>query len=125
MATDQPERLPDISGWTGAPASMTPEEWEAMAIQFRAELGLVPYNVWKNLPAESKEWVGGLVQKRARHIISNLDTVTPGILTAASTTDLVLDERVTLRNTAYLLRVLDALRRGILSTSRADILVPE
>jgi hypothetical protein len=108
------EAFPSHHGWTSARDSLSPEEWEAIAIQFRAAVGIVPYNVWKNLTAESKGWVGGLVQERAQRILGNLDTLIPVNLT--STTDRVVFEDMVpvpgqSRDTAYLLRLVDVLRR--------------
>lgn len=108
------EPLPSQHGWTGSPSNMSSEEWEALAIQFRSEVGIVPYNVWKNLTLESRAWVGGLVQERAQRILDNLDTILPVNLTA--TTDRVVLEAMEAvsgpaRDTAYLLRLVDVLRR--------------
>lgn len=113
-ATVETDPLPSYHGWTGARDSMDPEEWEAIAIRFRAEVGIVPYNIWRHLTPDSKSWIGGLVQERARRILASIDIVTPVNLTA--TTDRFVCETIESdpgqsRDTAYLLRLVAVLRR--------------
>jgi hypothetical protein len=106
---------PSHHGWVGSRDVMAPEEWEAIAIRFRAEVGIVPYNIWRHLTPDSKDWVGGLVQERAQRILANLDAVIPVNLTAA-TNRVAFEDMATARgqsrDTAYLLRLVDAIRRG-------------
>jgi hypothetical protein len=100
-----------VHNWTAPPGSMPAEEWEALAIRFRSEVGIVPYNVWKNLTTESRDWVGGLVQERAQFILANVSTIVPVNLTATSGC-VAFENAVTVsRDTAYLLRLVDILRR--------------
>jgi hypothetical protein len=97
-----------------------PEEWEAIAIRLRAEVGIVPYNIWRHLTPDSKDWVGALVQERAQRILANLDAVIPVNLTVPVNLTAAKDRvafvdmeaaRGQSRDTAYLLRLVDVLRR--------------
>lgn len=86
-----------------ADISRTPEEWEAVAIQFRADCGLVPYQIWVRLSRESKDTLGGMTQDAAkRHLVAQvaraaitkpLDAVSADLLDpgSAPTIDLGLD----------------------------------
>jgi hypothetical protein len=48
----------------------TPEEWEAIAIRFRADCAIVPYRVWIQLSAASKGKLGPLTQNGARKLLA-------------------------------------------------------
>jgi hypothetical protein len=59
-----------------ADITRTPEEWEAIAIRFRADCAIVPYKVWIQLNPEGKHKLGGLTQLAARRIVDGLATST-------------------------------------------------
>jgi hypothetical protein len=44
----------------------TPEQWEALAIHYKADLGLVPYPVWIRLSPDSQKLLGKMDQEKAQ-----------------------------------------------------------
>lgn len=50
----------------------TPEEWEAIAIRFRAICGIVPLHVWNHLTEGSRRRVGELNQEAANRVVTGL-----------------------------------------------------